>query len=956
MEQPGRAPLNEEKRLLKPPLKPKPPMLVRVARIQDDGSQGADKQQPAHPPVPARKQSLETSEADDPLHSSGNVQKIRELFNKSTGPPNPGRLEKQPLGNRRLESAWEATVAPVPVPRVQRKHVVAREELANHGENRVPSAATGVPVALPLSWDVPEDTQEETVLESAKEPDETVDEWCCPPNCRCLCHRKHPGMVLVWRPASAPEGAVQAAEASPPGSSESDGESFHYVLPISEAANCRQDTHLPRITLEMVKMEGPAGAVVPGVGNGSSAWPDGSHNPSDLPRNVTDAGRETPSLGRFNPLPKPPRHNKPALADAPHLPSRRLAQVRRSRALLPTQGRHSTCHPDQLSDCVDRLDLHVPKANFSPLSLPPLPGTALNLPSPTVTRSAPPSPSEKHKQLTFNQVDGGEDKNLTSNVYELHLDILERRSSKPEKGDVKDWESRFESEPLYQTYQDTVIHKEIRRQTLVRDSSKTSEDYMYESIPFVTTTKKVSSSLWQDLSVVQQSGILNTLSKEERRRQESMFEVLTSEASYLRSLNILIEHFMKARDLNDNIILRDKKTLFSCIVRVKEVSESFLKDLEERVDESIMISDVCDIIYSHAQHNFQVYIDYVRNQFYQEQKYSQLMEENPHFAAAIVRLQELPQCQRLPFMSFLLLPFQRITRIKMLIENILQKSEVGSTNEETASKALSVVSKIIEDCNREVGIMKQMEEMIHIAKKLEFDKLKAIPIISKARHLEKQGEVSEIVFRGNLFGVKPKVTILYFFLFNDLLLITVKKGADRYQVVDYAHRSLVEVQDCPSSSLGSSIGNCFTLTLLENHQGKQSERLLKVLTESDRHRWMNALTSGQYALQDETNDDKVYEFWDCPQVQCLIPYTAQQADELSLEPTDIVNVTKKSLEGWYEGSKLSTGQKGWFPSGNVQEITNEHVRRRNLRERYRLLQAAEQLLQKQGKEAASNSL
>lgn len=42
----------------------------------------------------------------------------------------------------------------------------------------------------------------------------------------------------------------------------------------------------------------------------------------------------------------------------------------------------------------------------------------------------------------------------------------------------------------------------------------------------------------------------------------------------------------------------------------------------------------------------------------------------------------------------------------------------------------------------------------------------------------------------------------------------------------------------------------------------------------------------------------------------------------------------------YEGIRLSDGQKGWFPVGNVIEITNEHVRRRNLRERYRVLQAA----------------
>lgn len=51
----------------------------------------------------------------------------------------------------------------------------------------------------------------------------------------------------------------------------------------------------------------------------------------------------------------------------------------------------------------------------------------------------------------------------------------------------------------------------------------------------------------------------------------------------------------------------------------------FLKDLEDRMEESLIISDICDIIHYHAQHNFPAYIDYVRNQIYQEKTYSSLM-------------------------------------------------------------------------------------------------------------------------------------------------------------------------------------------------------------------------------------------------------------------------------------------------------------------------------------------
>lgn len=42
--------------------------------------------------------------------------------------------------------------------------------------------------------------------------------------------------------------------------------------------------------------------------------------------------------------------------------------------------------------------------------------------------------------------------------------------------------------------------------------------------------------------------------------------------------------------------------------------------------------------------------------------------ENPKFPGILARLEESPVCQRLPLTSFLILPFQRVTRLKMLVE------------------------------------------------------------------------------------------------------------------------------------------------------------------------------------------------------------------------------------------------------------------------------------------------
>lgn len=42
--------------------------------------------------------------------------------------------------------------------------------------------------------------------------------------------------------------------------------------------------------------------------------------------------------------------------------------------------------------------------------------------------------------------------------------------------------------------------------------------------------------------------------------------------------------------------------------------------------------------------------------------------ENPGFKRTVEKLERSPICQRLPLRSFLVLPFQRITRIKLLVQ------------------------------------------------------------------------------------------------------------------------------------------------------------------------------------------------------------------------------------------------------------------------------------------------
>ncbi|XP_051918051.1 rho guanine nucleotide exchange factor 15 isoform X2 [Hippocampus zosterae] len=910
------------------------------------------KPKPDIPPKPMERASAQPLEEDDrPSSPSGvNVKRIVNKFSKHRVVPAKAtqrQMKRQPVVKPKPATGAGTPLHPPPLPKKRTRLPQGKSTDSEDGDGICAEGGRSEPDGREVdAQPAAGKAEDQEVADGSAGP-------ACEPSCSCACHLRRPGMKLVWVPLpdqdggeggggdvlgeegsdlAWPDGHEEAEEEADEGD---DQELARYAADDSEETKperAKSQNLLLLKTDESPRRLSDPGPQIPAPLPQLHA-PAPKHNTLLAVRHASAADEE----GIYESIipTADPGHNKKGAQEAEllHLkaptPLRRLKppEIQRDGAALAPAGEDAPpalpprvpLSQDARSPAEERTSQAAPRPPASP-HLPPRPPPPL--PKADLANSAAAQRNDGE-----NGGEGGEEDSAE-----------EASATKTELSNS--WKSRLQNEPLYQTYRATVITKEIRRQTVCRNISATAADYAGE-LPVVRNELPACNegTLWQNLPAVRDSGVLERLSPEQCKYQESMFEVLTSEASYLRSLHVLTDHFLENRELEGTLVIRDKKPLFSNILRIREVSERFLKDLEERVFETVVFSDICDIIHYHSQHNFPAYIDYVRNQIYQEKTFTSLMKNNGYFAAVINRLQESPQCQRLPFMSFLLLPFQRITRIKMLIENILKRTKEGTKEERMASKALASVSKIIDECNTEVGKMRRMEELILISKTLEFDKLRAIPIISQTRFLEKKGELQEMSRGGTVFQMRVKFNPIYVFLFNDLLIVTtstVKKGSERFVVLDYAHRSLVQVQALEEDRSSGPYENCFTLILLENHNGRMIERLIKAPSQPDMHRWMAAFPNKE-------EDDVVYDAWDCPQVQCVEQYVAQQADELNLDPTEIVNVIRKTNEGWYEGIRLSDGQKGWFPVGNIIEITNEHVRRRNLKERYRVIQAASQV-------------
>ncbi|KAH8302565.1 hypothetical protein KR044_008282, partial [Drosophila immigrans] len=542
-------------------------------------------------------------------------------------------------------------------------------------------------------------------------------------------------------------------------------------------------------------------------------------------------------------------------------------------------------------------------------------------------------------------------------------------------GDELQPHSLFSNEPLYQVYSAAKLES-ITRDLEAHESSSTDG---YEEIglhahaktpPASTATKTrptalqlvepkngPSRTLWSEIPEVINSFILPTLTPRERGLQEAKFEIMTSEASYLKSLNLLRRHFMNNSSFCDSSVLsaRDRKALFSYIVPVHECSERLLTELECCWQNNIMLLGLSRCIYEIAERHFHVYITFCEHQGRMDRTLRRLKEaKNGAFQQQLDKLEASPSCCGLNLHSFLMLPMQRITRLPLLIDAVFSKESPHNAEEyESWKLTLALVQKIVAQCNEAANRWEQAYELERISKQLEFPShIRALAIApvgvlkqgAKPRFLVKRGELTHIVWRGDdaklTFGKRFSKSSIYAFLFSDLLVLCKRKGESNFSVFDYCPRSMLtltsgdSLPQLPTKDIKDPISkNLMLMTLLENYERKTVELVLSCPSVSDQQRWLEAMRPPEA----ETPGEKLYESWDCPQVIAKHSYKSDEPDVLQLEQGDIVNVSRKLPDGWYQGERIRDGAVGWFPGSYTEELNSAHVRSRNLKQRHRLL-------------------
>ncbi|XP_022100585.1 FYVE, RhoGEF and PH domain-containing protein 1-like isoform X2 [Acanthaster planci] len=249
---------------------------------------------------------------------------------------------------------------------------------------------------------------------------------------------------------------------------------------------------------------------------------------------------------------------------------------------------------------------------------------------------------------------------------------------------------------------------------------------------------------------------------------KTAFEVLTTERTYVDTLYLINEIFLKGIEKENQkqhwfppTVVNEIFSNISSIYRLH--SAVLLPDLDERLKDWERNPCLGEVLKKNAPF-LKLYSDYVSNFDNAMKQLNQWMSKVPKFAATVSQLQNHELCGNLALQHHMLTPVQRIPRYELLLKDYIKKLPDGSKDKADADKALTIISGAAQHSNDMMKSMDQFEKLLKINQKIDGEN-----IIDPTRHLLKEGKITKIAAKNK----EPQDR--YIFLFNDILLCCEKK-------------------------------------------------------------------------------------------------------------------------------------------------------------------------------------
>uniref|UniRef100_A0A2R9BH54 Pleckstrin homology and RhoGEF domain containing G5 n=1 Tax=Pan paniscus TaxID=9597 RepID=A0A2R9BH54_PANPA len=298
------------------------------------------------------------------------------------------------------------------------------------------------------------------------------------------------------------------------------------------------------------------------------------------------------------------------------------------------------------------------------------------------------------------------------------------------------------------------------------------------------------------------------LTRRQCHQQEAVWELLHTEASYIRKLRVIINLFLCCLlNLQESGLLCEVEAerLFSNIPEIAQLHRrlwaSVMAPVLEKARRTRALLQPGDFLKGFKMFGslFKPYIRYCMEEEGCMEYMRGLLRDNDLFRAYITWAEKHPQCQRLKLSDMLAKPHQRLTKYPLLLKSVLRKTEEPRAKEAVVAM-IGSVERFIHHVN---ACMRQRQERQRLAavvsridayEVVESSSDEVDKLLKEFLHLDLTApipgaspeETRQLLLEGSLRmkeGKDSKMDV-YCFLFTDLLLVTkAVKKAERTRVI-----------------------------------------------------------------------------------------------------------------------------------------------------------------------------
>ncbi|KAJ1731110.1 hypothetical protein LPJ61_002694 [Coemansia biformis] len=167
----------------------------------------------------------------------------------------------------------------------------------------------------------------------------------------------------------------------------------------------------------------------------------------------------------------------------------------------------------------------------------------------------------------------------------------------------------------------------------------------------------------------------SSMNAKEMKRQEVIFEIIHTEADYVRDLSLIVDVLMGPLHSLRIVPPEQVDLIFGNVGEILALHEEINAAFMERQRQQYpVVWDIADVLLPFVA-GFRVYARYICNQDRALALVGELKSECNNFAVFWKERQKRPECRGLPMESFLALPFQRLLKYPLLLRTLLDSTE-----------------------------------------------------------------------------------------------------------------------------------------------------------------------------------------------------------------------------------------------------------------------------------------